>query len=105
MHDNCGGGDIATGDAWLANLVPKIVASPAYQAGTLGLFITWDEDDDTPVNQVPTFVVSPYTAPGTRSATLFDHYSMLRTTEELLGVNSYLGNAATATSMRAAFGL
>jgi hypothetical protein len=28
---------------------------------------------------------------------------MLRTTEELLGVNTYLGNAATATSMRNPF--
>jgi hypothetical protein len=104
MHDDCGGGAIATGDGFLAVLVPKILASPAYQAGTLALFVTWDEDDDTSGNQVATLVASPSTAPGTRSATLFNHYSMLRTTEELLGV-SYLGNAATATSMRAAFGL
>jgi hypothetical protein len=33
-----------------------------------------------------------------------DHYSLLRTTEELLGL-PLLGHAATATSMRPAFGL
>ena len=37
------------------------------------------------------------------SATNFTHYSLLRTTEEILGV-PLLGNAATATSMRADFG-
>jgi hypothetical protein len=40
-----------------------------------------------------------------RSATAFNHYSLLRTTEELLWISTYLGNAATATSMRSAFGL
>jgi hypothetical protein len=30
---------------------------------------------------------------------------MLRTTEELLGLGSFIGNAATATSMRSAFNL
>jgi hypothetical protein len=38
------------------------------------------------------------------SATRFDHYSMLRTTEEMLGLG-FVGNAATAASMRGAFGL
>src|SRR5262245_31881293 len=39
MHD-C---DLRTGDAWLAQEVPKILASQAYQAGGV-LFITWDEN-------------------------------------------------------------
>jgi phosphatidylinositol-3-phosphatase len=43
--------------------------------------------------------------PGTASTTTFNHYSMLRTTEELLGLSPLLGNAATATSMRSAFNL
>jgi len=41
---------------------------------------------------------------GTRSATAFTHYSLLRTTEEQLGLG-LLGNAATATSMRSPFGI
>ncbi len=99
MHD-CG---IATGDAWLKSWVPKIIASPAYQAGQLALFITWDENDGSAGNKVPAIVASPYTPAGTTSATSFTHYSLLRTTEELLGTTNYLGSAASATSMRSAF--
>lgn len=101
MHD-C---SVATGDSWLQSWVPKITASPSYQAGNTALFITWDEDDGTSGNHVATIVVSPYTTPGTQSATAFTHYSLLRTTEEMLGIPTFLGNAATATSMRPAFGL
>lgn len=101
MHD-C---SVQTGDAWLQSWIPKIIASPPYQAGNTVVFITWDEDDSQTGNHVATIVLSPYTSPGTKSGTAFTHYSLLRTTEELLGVSSFLGNAASATSMRAAFGL
>jgi hypothetical protein len=101
MHD-C---SIATGDAWLQSWVPRITASASYQAGNTVLIVTWDEDDSSSGNQVATIVVSPYTTPGTKSGTAFTHYSLLRTTEELLGISTFLGNAASATSMRSAFGL
>ena len=54
---------------------------------------------------VATIVLSEETQPGTRSAKLFNHYSLLRTTEELLGLGKLLGKAAHANSMRSAFGL
>jgi chitodextrinase len=94
---------VATGDAWLKSWVPKLLASPAYQAGQLALFITWDENDGSTGNKVPAIVASPYTPAGTTSGTSFNHYSLLRTTEELLGTTNYLGNAASAASMRSAF--
>ena len=55
---------------------------------------------------VPTFILSQYVAPGTRSSLLFSHYSLLQTTERLLGLDRFLGHAAdpTTTGMRAAFG-
>ena len=105
MLDNTHDGTIAQGDAWLESWVTQITASPSYQAGNTVLFITWDEDDGTVDNHIPTFVVSPYTPPGVQSATRFDHYALLRTAEELLGITQYLGNALQAPSMRAAFGL
>jgi hypothetical protein len=52
---------------------------------------------------VPTIVISP-TSAGISSATTFNHYSMLRTTEEILGL-PLIGGAATATSMRSDFHL
>jgi acid phosphatase len=66
--------------------------------------LTWDEDDSSSSNHIATLVAARSIAPGTVSATHFDHYSMLRTTEEMLGLG-FVGNAATATSMRSAFGL
>lgn len=101
MHD-C---SVQTGDAWLRSWIPAIVASPSYQAGKTVVFLTWDEDDGGSGNHVATVVVSPYTKPGTTSGTAFTHYSLLRTTEQLLGIATYLGNAASAASMRSAFGL
>ena len=67
------------------------------------MFITWDEDDGPRSNTSPPSYVSPVPA-GTSSATAFDHYSMLATTEDLLGLPR-LGAAAQATSMSGAFGL
>jgi len=100
MHD-C---SVATGDAYLANLVPTILAGPDYQSGHLLVVITFDENGGASGNQVYAAVISPFTTPGTQSATNFTHYSLLRTTEEILGV-PLLGGASSAASMRAAFGL
>ena len=100
MHD-C---SVSTGDTWLSNEMPKIFSSPQYQSGDTAVFLTWDEDDTSAGNHVPTLVMSPSTLPGTTSATGFTHYSMLRSTEEMLGL-PLLSNAATAASMRSAFGL
>jgi phospholipase C len=113
MHD----GTIAQGDAWLARNLPAILDSAQYRAGTTAVFITWDEgsggypiqdcDDTTSTDascRVPTIVISPATPPGTTSGTFFSHYSLLGTTEELLGLPK-LGQASSAPAMTAAFHL
>lgn len=94
----------ATADRWLSVEVPRILDTPQYRSGTTVVFITWDESD-TGASLVPTYVVAPSVPPGTRVSTPLDHYSLLRTTEELLGLTPLLGAAATAPSMRAAFHL
>jgi hypothetical protein len=100
MHD-C---SVATGDAWLQGWLPKVFASSDYTSGHLAVFVTFDENDSSAGNHVYTAVASPYTAVGARSGTAYDHYSLLRTTEEILG-QPLLGNAASANSMLTAFGL
>ena len=95
---------VNTGDTWLQNFIPQITASADYKAGKTVIFLTWDEDDGSSGNHVPTIVLSPYTTPGTQSSTAFNHYSLLRTTEQLLG-QPLLGNATSATSMTQAFHL
>lgn len=100
MHD-C---PVATGDAWLRRWVPKILGSASYRSGSMVVFVTFDEGTDS-ANHVATIVVSPATPPGTRSGERFDHYSLLKTTEQLLGLHTYLARARDAASMRAAFHL
>jgi len=97
--------EVAAGDAWLAGFLPTVFATEEYRSGSTAVFITWDEDDFTDAQHIPTLVVAPSVTAGTTDATRFDHYSLLRTTEEMLGIDDFLGNAATATSMRAGFGL
>lgn len=94
----------ATADHWLSVEVPLMLGSPQYRSGSTVLFVTWDENDSGG-SLVPMFVVAPSVRPGTRSTSPFDHYSLLRTTEELLGLSPLLANGATAASMRAAFNL
>jgi hypothetical protein len=96
---------VRAGDRWAAGWLPRVLRSSTYRSGSMAIFITWDEDDGSAGNHVPTIVVSPGTRPGTRDGTPFNHYSLLRTTEEILGLPDRLGAAATAPSMRAAFGL
>jgi phosphatidylinositol-3-phosphatase len=113
MHD----GTVAQGDAWLARNLPVILNSPQYRAGTTAVFLTWDEgsggysvedcDDTTTTDsscRVATIVISPSTPAGATSGTFFSHYSLLRTTEELLGLPK-LGQASSSASMTAAFRL
>jgi phospholipase C len=106
---------VPSADAWLADEVEKIVHSSSYRSGDTAMFITYDEGTgDTPANcaayphasscHVATVVVSPSTPAGTRSAARFDHYSLLRTTEDLLGLR-YMRMAVHARSMSRAFGL
>jgi phosphatidylinositol-3-phosphatase len=108
MHANsCVGSSdvIAQGDQWLKSFIPSVFATPQYQAGNTVVFLTWDEGVSCSgcTNQSPTIVISPTTR-GITSSTTYTHYSMLRTTEEILGL-PLLGNAQSANSMRAAFNL
>ena len=112
MHD----GTIGDGDNWLSANVPAILSSAAYTSGTTAVFITWDEGAGGKSGEacatnttdgschVATIVISPSTPAGATSGTLFNHYSLLGTTEQLLGLPA-LGQAASATTMTAAFNL
>jgi phospholipase C len=99
------GGCLSCADAWLARWMPRIVASPAYQDGSTAVFVTYDSDDKSSKNHIATMVIAPSVKPGTVAIGAYNHYSMLRTIEDMLGLSGHLGGAATAPSMRAAFNL
>ena len=82
-------------DAWLSHTVPEILGSNAWQDGGM-LVITWDEGEDSS-NSVLTLIIRPNPV-NHRSAKPYDHYSLLATIEDTLGVGR-LGHAAQATPM------
>jgi phospholipase C len=83
-------------DAWLSTVVPEIQATSAWkQNGTL--IITWDEGEDQ-ANHVLTLVIRPGMQP-LSSSRYYNHYSLLATLEDLLGLPR-LGAATGATPMR-----
>ena len=108
---------VAVGDQYLSQLIPAITASHDYRDGSTVIFLVWDEGEggtatDCAYNttdigcHAAALVISPSTRPGTRSGVLFNHYSLLKTSEQLLGLR-YLGHAndPQVTSMAKAFNL
>jgi phosphatidylinositol-3-phosphatase len=88
MHD-C---SVATGDAWLRAHLSSY-ASWAMTHDSL-LIITWDEDDGSQSNQIPTIFAGQQVRPG-RYAERITHYSVLATLEAAYGL-PHDGNAAGA---------
>jgi hypothetical protein len=95
-----------TGDNWLRSFIPRLLATPEYQSGNTAIFITWDEGQGktTAGNQVPLIVIASSVPAGTRVPARLNHYSLLATTESMLGVGR-LGAASSAASLRPGFHL
>jgi hypothetical protein len=92
----------AAADAFLAKWVPQILASPAYEEDGL-LIVTFGgaSPADTEAAPAPTedplhvgaLLVSRFVIPGATDATSLDPYSLLRSSEDLFGLD-HLGLAA-----------
>lgn len=112
---------IAAGDAWLRTWIGRIATTPSYRSGQVVVFVTWDEGDvrgdlagevcaQNPSDEschVALLVLSARMRPGTVDRRLYTHYSLLLTTEQLLGLRGRLGAAAEpgTRSLRPGFGL
>jgi acid phosphatase len=96
---------LATADTWMRNNIDPLLSNPQFQQSGV-LAVTFDEsrDDNTNIGgQVFTVVVGAgvkqkYVATGT-----YQHQSMLRTILQLLGANSFPGDAANAPAMTEIF--
>lgn len=75
MHD-C---SIATGDTWASKNLPKLIAWDAANGGLL--ILTFDENDGSPGNQIPTILMGNVN-PGQYGQNI-NHYSVLRTIEDI----------------------
>ncbi|MHB8717388.1 MAG: alkaline phosphatase family protein [Candidatus Dormibacteria bacterium] len=83
----------SSADAWLAGVVPSLLASPGLQDHGL-LAIVWDEGGSNS-DLSGAVLVSPDIRPGSSSLVDYNHYSLLAAVEDRLRV-SRLGAAATA---------
>jgi len=107
-------GGLAQADSFLRKWVPLITNSPAFKDQNGLLIVTFDESDTSDASSccgeipgpgsplpgifgqgggdVGAVVLSPCIAPGTVSQTPYNHYTMLRSVEDLFGL-SHLGYA------------
>jgi phosphatidylinositol-3-phosphatase len=88
MHD-C---SVATGDKWASENLPNLISWDAANGGVL--ILTFDENDGSPGNQIPT-ILAGNVNPGQYDQDI-NHYNVLRTIENVFGVKA-LGNAASAS--------
>ena len=108
---------IARGDRVIGELVSLIQSSPVWRsAESTAIVITWDEDDgphphrdagkiqgccgfdpSSPANygggHIPTIVITNHGPRGVVDDTAYNHYSLLRTTEEAFGIAEHLNIA------------
>ncbi|WP_246009338.1 alkaline phosphatase family protein [Brevibacillus fluminis] len=92
MHD----GTVAQADQWLKQHIDPYVTW-AKKHNSL-LIVTWDEDDFSPKNHIPTLFVGPMVKPGTYSETI-NHYNVLRTIEDMYHLG-HLGESAKANPIK-----
>ena len=92
MHD----GTIQQGDIWLQTNLSAYV-NWAMTNNSI-LIITWDEDDGSESNQIPTIFVGESVKPG-QYAEKITHYNVLRTIEQIYKLK-HLGSAASAKPIK-----
>jgi phosphatidylinositol-3-phosphatase len=79
MHD----GTIQQGDTWLKNHLAAYAAWA--QNNNSLLIVTWDEDDGSQSNQIPTIFIGPRVLAGNYNERI-THYRVLRTVEDMYGL-------------------
>jgi hypothetical protein len=93
LNDDMHNGTIAEANSWLQTNM-SAYATWAKANNSL-LIVTWDEDDYTENNQVPTIIVGQSVVPGDYSQTI-NHYNLLATIEQIYGL-AEVGSSSGAT--------
>jgi hypothetical protein len=88
MHD----GTVQQADSWLQSHIGPYVQWAATHNSLL--IVTWDEDDSSSGNHIPTIFVGPMVRPGIYSESI-NHYNVLRTLEDMYAL-PYAGQSANA---------
>jgi hypothetical protein len=89
MHD----GTIAQGDTWLKQNLDSYIQWA--KSNNSILILTWDENDGSASNQIPTIIIGQDVKGGQYSEKI-NHFNVLRTIEDMYGTG-HAGASATAT--------
>jgi hypothetical protein len=76
---------VAHADRWLSATFGPLLQDPRFRRNTL-FVVTFDEGRHG--NHIYTVISGDTVAPGSVSSTAYDHYSLLRTTEQVLGLGN-----------------
>ena len=93
IYDDMHSGPIQQGDAWLRVNLDGYVQWA--RSNNSLLIVTWDEDDSSAGNHIPTLFVGPMVTPGPYGLTI-NHIDLLRTLEDMYGL-PYAGATPNAT--------
>jgi hypothetical protein len=99
MHDGSASSAIPNGDTWFKKNMMPLVRWASNPVNNTIVIVIWDEDDyssSSPSNHIPLLVCSGLVIGG-NYGTAVNHYSTLRLMEEMFGITTYCGSAATAT--------
>lgn len=99
LDDDMHSGSIETADSWLRLHVDPFVRW-AMTHNSL-LVLTFDEDDGSDGNRIPTILVGPMVRPGNYDGRV-DHYCVLRTIEAMYGLAA-VGDAVSARTIAEAW--
>lgn len=95
LNDDMHNGTVPAGDAWLkAHLSGYVTWAKTHNSI---LILTWDEDDDTVANHIPTIIVGAHVKTGSYGERI-NHYNVLRTIEDMYHLG-HIGNAATVSTI------
>ena len=92
MHD----GTIREGDQWLNQHINQYVQWAKTHSSLL--IVTWDEDDQSQNNKIPTFLVGPMVKTG-QYMDKVNHFNLLRTIEDIYGL-SHAGASSQAAPIK-----
>ncbi|MDB6147416.1 MAG: hypothetical protein JWO45_1080 [Spartobacteria bacterium] len=101
MHDSCAptNNPVKQGDDWLAQNLPGILSSAAYQNNGL-VIVTWDEGENGSDGPIGMIVLSPLAkGSGYHSAIRYTHSAALRTLQKIFGVSPFLGGASSGNDL------
>lgn len=84
-------------------LISKIQHSSVWNSPqNVAVVLTFDEGEDKTENaggHIPTIVITNHGPRAIRDATAYNHYSLLRTIEDALGIHGHIGHAMNAQPM------